>query len=305
MLQLARRALQREEIPATLRWLAAADGIALWIWLVERALGVHLGDPRRARQLLAQAAAPAWRRRDVILGPRRAGRGGDTDGRPAAWLKGLYPGPVFRAVDWISAPVGGPLRGLRGRRQASNAVSWMDPESRWQEVTVHLGELLIAFTEGLPAAGVEQSSSLLGQVCHDFGLQIGRLTKAALRLPEGPASAIEVLRMSEYLFRVNPEHQVELDPEAGTGAIVGNACPWYERPGWGGMHCGIFGRFQDGCCNAFGLDYRLKRTIPRHGGSECRVEMKPLSLRRSRQQPSSATSALEVEGAAQPPRWAR
>jgi hypothetical protein len=279
--ELARRRLRDEDIPPRLRWLAAADGIAFWLWLVERAFGAELGDRERARVLLAEAAAPAWRRRDELLRQRwpHLGQGGGAEA-PARWIKGLYPGPVFRAVDWISRPVGGPVRGLRGRRRATLAVAPIDPESRWQEVTVHLGELLVALTEGLPGAGIERAGSLLGQVCHDFGLKIGRLLKVALALPDGPASAIEVLRMSEYLFRVNPEHETGFDLEAGTGYIVGSACPWYQRPGWGGMHCGIFGRFQDGCCNAFGLDYRLKRTIPRHGGAECRVEMKPLSLRR-------------------------
>jgi hypothetical protein len=43
------------------------------------------------------------------------------------------------------------------------------------------------------------------------------------------------------------------------------------------MHCGIFGQFQSGVCSVFGLDYKLDRTIPKHGGTTCRVTMSPLS----------------------------
>jgi hypothetical protein len=93
-----------------------------------------------------------------------------------------------------------------------------------------------------------------------------------------------VLRMGEYLFRVNPEHQSESNGSERTGYIVGNACPWFVRPGWGGMHCGIFGRFQDGCASVFGLNYRLTTTIPRHGGDVCRIDLAPIKLRRRREQ---------------------
>jgi hypothetical protein len=140
--------------------------------------------------------------------------------------------------------------------------------------------MLICLTEVLSAEGVPQHSSVLGQISYDFGVRITRLTKRILRMPGSFEGAIEVLRMGEYLFRVNPVHESGQDGERGY--IVGNACPWFPRPGWDAMHCGIFGRFQDGCSSVFGLSYRLTRTIPRHGGELCRIELKPIRLRRKR-----------------------
>jgi hypothetical protein len=198
-------------------------------------------------------------------------------------MKGLYPGPLFRSVDWILADLDGGAAGTRGvvaRRAAGRRLSGMDAEARWREVTVHLGELLVALTERLPQRGVAQTAHLLGKICFDFGVWVAGLIKRLCRMPDVPDSAIEVLRMGEYLFRVNPEHHSASDAAARTGHIVGNACPWFPRPGWGGMHCGIFGRFQDGCANVFGLSYRLTTTIPRHGGDVCRIDLRPIKLRR-------------------------
>ena len=86
--------------------------------------------------------------------------------------------------------------------------------------------------------------------------------------------AVEVLRMSEFVFRVNPEHVSEA--EGVDGMIEGNACPWFDRPGWHGGHCGIFGQFQSGIASEFGLQYRLTKTIPKHGGKTCRIDLTPL-----------------------------
>jgi hypothetical protein len=94
-----------------------------------------------------------------------------------------------------------------------------------------------------------------------------------------PAAAIEVLRMSEYVFRVNPKHWHEADASSNTGFLEGTACPWFARPGWNGAHCGIFGQFQSGISSAFGLRDHLAQTIPKHGGTTCRVDLKPISLR--------------------------
>jgi hypothetical protein len=91
---------------------------------------------------------------------------------------------------------------------------------------------------------------------------------------------MEILRMSEYVFRVNPEHWGASDGTAGW--LEGTACPWYTRPGWNGAHCGIFGQFQSGIASVFGLRYHLSKTIPKHGGHTCRIDVKPITLGRAR-----------------------
>jgi hypothetical protein len=80
--------------------------------------------------------------------------------------------------------------------------------------------------------------------------------------------------MSEYVFRVNPEHWSGSDGTAGF--LEGSACLWWSRPGWNGAHCGIFGQFQSGIASAFGLRYHLSKTIPKHGGHTCRIDVKPI-----------------------------
>jgi hypothetical protein len=94
-----------------------------------------------------------------------------------------------------------------------------------------------------------------------------------------PAHAIEILRMGEYIFRVNPVHSSSADAANNTGVLEGNACLWYSLPGWERGHCGIFGQFQAGICSVFGLSYKLDQTIPKHGGDLCRVTLHPIRAR--------------------------
>ena len=273
-----RRAFKEERLPAWFRWICAAEGIAFWMHLAERGLARHLDDRARARELMARAARVAFERRYSILRQTLSDLPA-LEARPDALaivMMGLYPGPIFRVLDWILGALR--ARGLRARLEARRWLAPLDAQRRWEEVTVHLGELLVCLTEELRAAEVPQASYVLGQLSYDFGVRLTRLIRFLLRMPHSTESAIEVLRMGEYLFRVNPEHHSGVD--GATGYIEGNACPWYMRPGWGAMHCGIFGRFQDGCSSVFGLNYRLTRTIPRHGGDICRIELKPIRLRK-------------------------
>lgn len=175
-------------------------------------------------------------------------------------------GAPSSAADWFRA-----LRWVRP----------MSPEARWRELTVHLGELLVVLTEDLPSE-LEHVPKLLGDICFDAGVRYAKRIKRAwaIELSEvsnAPALAMEVLRTSEYLFRVNPTHWGESNAAANTGYLEGTACPWFERPGWNGAHCGIFGQFQSGVSSEFGLRYILGRTIPKHGGHTCRIDLKPLA----------------------------
>ncbi|MCA9618431.1 MAG: hypothetical protein KC731_05410 [Myxococcales bacterium] len=275
MLAATRQALAEERLPALMRWSFASEGTAYWLGYVEGRLAKRLDDTEKARRLLAEGVAPALLRRyDVLaetlpLPDRRR-----EPSAVATLMKALHPGPIFRSQDWMLAEVGGPARGLAQILAGQRWVRSLDAEAKWHEVTVHLGEMLVSLTEELRDR-LPHLSGFLGEACHAFGVQVGRGVKWSFDLPDDVESAIEVLRMGEYIFRVNPQHESGKRPD-GSGYLEGNACPWFPRPGWGGMHCGIFGRFQDGCASVFGLDYRLKTTIPRHGGDVCRVELRPI-----------------------------
>ncbi len=121
-----------------------------------------------------------------------------------------------------------------------------------------------------------------------MGARYGEAMRRFFSLPETghhPEHAIEILRMSEYVFRVNPEHWGASDAASNTGHLEGTACPWFMRPGWNQAHCGIFGQFQAGISSVFGLRYQLSKTIPKHGGETCRIDLKPIGLRRGKDGP--------------------
>src|SRR6185436_11985161 len=135
---------------------------------------------------------------------------------------------------------------IAGTKSKSKMIDALSPEARWQEVTVHLGELLIVATEDLPAH-LPRPRKILGDICFNMGARYAERAKKTFgidTIDNAPAQAIEILRMSEYIFRVNPEHWSEIDLPNNRGSLEGTACPWYERPGWDAGHCGIFGQFQ-------------------------------------------------------------
>ncbi|MBI4952138.1 MAG: hypothetical protein HY908_08895 [Myxococcales bacterium] len=149
-------------------------------------------------------------------------------------------------------------------------------------------------TQELPAH-LPHARRVLGDICFVSGQRYAghfrRLFALAGERGADPAAlAIEVLRTSEYLYRVNPEHWGGTDAAARTGYLEGTACPWYTEPGWEAGHCGIFGRFQAGVCAEFGLGYALTSTIPKHGGATCRVDLKPLPAERLRRPKAAALS---------------
>jgi hypothetical protein len=149
----------------------------------------------------------------------------------------------------------------------------------------HLGELLIAITERMPEY-LPRTRPILGDICFGAGERFATRMKRAFELETTPASALELLRMSEYVFRVNPDHWGAADGANNTGWLEGTACPWYDAPGWNGAHCGIFGQFQSGIASAFGLRYHLTTTVPKNGGHTCRIDLRPIQLKKK--------SALEV-----------
>ena len=160
-------------------------------------------------------------------------------------------------------------------------------EARWREVATHLGELLIVLTEDLPAH-LPHARKVLADLCFEMGKRAGENSKRHLGLtgkPNAAADTFEALRMGELGLHVNPEHPIVTDPGKRTGYLEGTACLWWQRPGWNGAHCGIFGQFQAGVARVFGLRYFLEKTIPKHGGTTCRVDVKPVTLRRTKDAP--------------------
>ncbi len=272
-----REAMRREVLPKTLLHALAADGLSSYYRMFRAGLAPHVGGPRAAEALLSRTTARAWRRRYELL---RAAHPGlpSTEREPRAIglvmgalsLTALRPRGAF-----VFAEVGGAPSSWLDHARALRWIAPMSAGQRWEELTTHLGETLIALTEELPKT-LKGANAILGRVCFEGGARYAATMKRALGLPDHPDSAIEVLRMGEYVFRVNPEHWHATDGAKMTGYLEGTACPWWTAPGWGGMHCGIFGQYQSGIASVFGMKYHLTQTIPKHGGHTCRVDLRPL-----------------------------
>ena len=274
--RIAREAFRRERIPVRLRWWFAAEGMCDWYDVLARDLAPHLSGLQRSRRVLSEASVPMFARRHGMLRDEFALPGDRTSG-------GLVLGALYRiasrpGAEWIFDAFAPAPRTFAEHVRAERLARRIPLQRRWEELTCHLGELLIALTDHLPTV-MPRARGVLGEICWNAGVRFGHKMKHAFALDTTPESALELLRMGEYVFRVNPEHWGEAKRDAGW--LEGTACPWYTAPGWNGAHCGIFGQFQSGISAVFGLRYHLTTTIPKDGGHTCRIDVKPIPLRRS------------------------
>lgn len=271
-----REAYRREILPARALWWLAAAGMRDWYRVLGKELAPHLPD---AKATLARTSARMFRRRWDVL--RETHDLPDDDRALALTMGALYRVSSTPKAAWIFSGLGGAARTAGERVRAARLLAKLDAQERWHETATHLGELLVVLTEDLPAE-LPHARKILSDVCFDAGAKYARRVKGAFDMPDAPAdppaAAMEILRISEYVFRVNPKHWQESD--GTSGFLEGTACPWYTRPGWNGAHCGIFGQFQSGIASVFGLRYHLSKTIPKHGGDTCRIDVKPIPLRR-------------------------
>jgi len=284
--RLLRGVYRHELMPARVRWWFAAGGMCEWFRALEAGLRVHLGE--RTRPLLSELAQQLFLRRQR---PLRALYPALPDGQqePRAWallMAGLYRVHAVPQAKWLFEAVGGTPSGIYEQLRSQRLVHLLPVQARWEEMAMHLGELLIVLTESLPEH-LPHARRILGDICFATGARYGtqmlrHMCKPGEELADPAALAIEFLRISEYIFHVNPEHWGKTDPAAGTGWLEGTACPWYSQPGWQAAHCGIFGQFQSGISSVFGLRYHLSNTIPKHGGSTCRIDLKPIPLGKRR-----------------------
>lgn len=278
---LAREAYRREMIPPRVRWWLAAEGMCDWYRVLARDLEPALGEGTRA--LLSGISVRMFERRwDAMRATHAWLPPFDGDTRALPLLMGaLYRVSRRPKARWIFDAMGGAAKNAREELRARVLLARLSAHARWAEMTTHLGELLIVLTEDLPPH-LPHARKLLGDLCFRAGARFAERAKKVFGFPEEvpdpPRAAMEILRMSEYVFRVNPEHWSASD--GTSGYLEGTACPWFDRPGWNGAHCGIFGQFQSGISSVFGLRYHLSKTIPKHGGSTCRIDVKPIALRR-------------------------
>jgi len=243
--------------------------------MLRRGLEGPLGSRARAEEEIARAAALGYRRRYAILRERFGALPSDPNA-PARILGALSMTVRHPKSSWALAGLSGtPPRTPREHLRAEWEMRALSSRDRWVEVSTHLGEILIQLTTTLPSV-LPGANAVLGQVCFAGGRATAERAKKALRLPDGPESAIEVLRMSEYVCRFFRCASSESHPSTSTGMTAGSACPWFTAPGWSMMHCGIFGQFQSGIASVFGLRYQLTQTIPKHGGHTCRIDLRPL-----------------------------
>jgi hypothetical protein len=272
---LVRAAFARELLPSRLLWWFVAEGTAEWARVLRADLAPHLGGDDAARAAIAHAHATMLRRRYGVLREAIASLPAPSDRGIALTFGALARVASNVGAAWLFDDLGGAPRSVRDHAAAEELVAPLTMRARWEEVSCHLGELLIALTDELPAR-LPRARVVLGDLCFDAGARFGKKMRKAWRLGDAPGEALEVLRMSEYVFRVNPVHRAETNDDARSGMLEGSACPWYTAPGWNGAHCGIFGQFQSGISSAFGLRYHLTTTIPKHGGHTCRIDVKPL-----------------------------
>jgi hypothetical protein len=284
-----REIYRRELLPPRALWWLAAAGMRDWYRVLAKQLAAPLleAGAGESRALLADLSRRMFERRwDALVesGAKLPER--SRDARALALLMGaLYRTGGAPKAAWIFDGVGGPAKGPAEQLRARLLLAKLDARERWYEVATHLGELLVVLTEDLPAH-LPHARKILGDVCFRAGARYAERVKKAFGMrdvPDPPRAAMEILRMSEYVFRVNPEHWSGSDGTSGW--LEGTACPWWSRPGWNGAHCGIFGQFQSGIASVFGLRYHLSKTIPKHGGHTCRIDVKPIApvqLKRSK-----------------------
>lgn len=276
-----RSSFQSESVEPNARWLIASEGLSAWIRYLDHALGDHLNDRRRARVILTAACAEMVRRRITALPQSVARRIESTDSMTQrAFFEALHPGPIARSIRWSLEGLTQDSPGVGAMIGAWRIAQGMSGQERWLEVSHHLGELAIVLTKILQEHHVPRAIGWLGEACHAFGKEVAELAVSLFGMPISMESAIETLRMGEFLFHVNAEHSSGVQSDNGKGFIEGDACLWYTRPGWAPVHCGVLGRFQAGVTAVFGLDYSLTETIPKHGGDTCRITMSPIQLRR-------------------------
>jgi len=285
-----REVFRREQIPTRLRWWFAAEGMGDWFSLVQEELAPHLGGADRSAAIVAEVAAPMFERRYAVL---RGAFPSLPDAFPGERRRaiGLAMGALYRIASypsarWIFTPFGGAPATFREHVQAERLIAPIPITTRWTELTHHLGEFLIALTERMPPH-LPRIRPILGELCFAAGERFARRMKRAFEMETNPKNALELLRMSEYVFRVNPDHWGASDDT--TGWLEGTACPWYDAPGWNGAHCGIFGQFQSGIAAGFGLRYHLTTTIPKNGGHTCRIDVKPIVLAKKKSLAEVAT----------------
>jgi uncharacterized protein (DUF2236 family) len=293
VLRRIRASFAAESLNPTSLWLVASEGTAAWIRYIESALGEHLDDRFRARAMITKACGEMYQRRSQAFASEIARMvDGSKDTELRAFFAALYPGPVGSSIRWSLEGLSKTAPGAGEVLQALQRVNKIPSKELWLEVSHHLGELAIVLTDLLPRENVPRAVGWLGDVSHTFGKEVAELIVSLFDLPKTMEGAIETLRMGEFLFRVNPEHKSGIDDEQKSGFIEGNACLWYERPGWKPVHCGVLGRFQAGTTGFFGYTYSLTQTIPKHGGDTCRISMAPVPVRLNldRNKPAAETN---------------
>jgi hypothetical protein len=266
-----REVFRREAIPDRMLWWFAAEGTGDWLSLLRDELAPHVEGIEHV--LARDVIAPMHARRYQVLRGQYPHLPADEGPLVMGALLRIASYPALR---WALPEA--PAR-FRDHVRAERLIARIPVRARWEEVTCHLGELLIAMTERMPPH-LPRVRPILGEICFAAGERFAKRFRRIFDMEVTPENALELLRMSEYVFRVNPDHWGAADRETNTGWLTGTACPWWDAPGWNGAHCGIFGQFQSGISSAFGLRYHLTHTIPKNGGHICRIDVKPIPLKK-------------------------
>lgn len=258
-----RTALTAESADPKLLWLAASEGLALWLRYLDRALGEYLEDRLRARALLTDAYAEMVRRRMAwFSGASKDELDAGDSVAVRAHFEVLSPGVVARSIRWSLDGITEERPRLAHMRRAWKRVRVMATTARWGEVAQQGSEFSAILEECLIKQNVPHAMVWLADAYHAFGREVAELAIDLFHLPRTVASLHETLHLGDCLFRM---HCAQVSGSEQRSEFIE--------------------RFQAGISDAF--DHETSRAHTKHNTKNVPVKPAPLWPTSSWQPPTS------------------
>lgn len=199
-----RTALTAESADPKLLWLAASEGMAMWLRYLDRALGEYLEDRLRARLLLTTAYAEMVRRRIAgFLGLSKNELDAADSVAVRAHIEVLSPGVVARSIRWSLGGISEERPQLAHLRRAWKRLRASDTAERWREVAQHGSEFAAILEQNLAAHNVPDAKRWLSDTYQGFGREVAELAAGVFHLSRTVEGLHESLHLGDCLFRVH------------------------------------------------------------------------------------------------------